>query len=74
MEKVSCFKYATWNISWPGEKEEELDKNLNENIIISIITESTKKLQGTKETENFTVIYKEFTDTTEASGSYNKDL
>jgi hypothetical protein len=37
-----------------GEKEEELDKILNENNIkISVITESKKKLQGTKETEHF---------------------
>jgi hypothetical protein len=50
-----------------GEREEKLDKNLNENIEISVITESTKKLQGTIETENYTVIYNEFTDTTEAS-------
>ena len=42
----------------PGEKEEELDKILNEhNINISVITESKKKLQGTKETEHYTVIY-----------------
>jgi len=57
MEKVSCFKYATWNISWPGEKEEELDKILNENNIkVSVITESKKKLQGMKETEHYTLI------------------
>ena len=58
MKKVSRFKYATWNIRGLGEKEAELDKILNENNIkISVITESKKKLQGTKETENYTVIY-----------------
>ena len=54
MEKVSRFKYATWNIRGIGEKEEELDKILNENNIkISVITESKKKLQGTKETDGY---------------------
>jgi hypothetical protein len=58
VEKVSRFKYATWNIRGLGEKEEELDRILNENKIkISIITESKKKLQGTKDTEHYTVIY-----------------
>jgi hypothetical protein len=52
VKKVSRFKYATWNIRGQGEKEEELDKILNENDIkISVITESKEKLQGTKETE-----------------------
>jgi len=50
VKKVLRFKYATWNIRGLGEKEEELDKILNENNIkISVITESKKKLQGTKE-------------------------
>ena len=58
VEKVLQFKYATWNIRGLGEKEEELDKILNENTIrLSVITESKKKLQGTKETERYTVIY-----------------
>ena len=48
VEKVSWFKYATWNIRGLGEKEEKLDKILNENSIkVSVITESKKKLQGT---------------------------
>ena len=46
VKKVSRFKYATWNIRGLGEKGEELDKTLNENNIkISVITESKKKLQ-----------------------------
>jgi len=58
VKKVLQFKYATWNIRGLGEKEEELDKILNKNNIkISVITESKKKLQGTKETEHYTVIY-----------------
>ena len=55
---VQRFKYATWNIRGLGEKEEELDKTLNEHQIkIAAITESKKKLKGIKETENYTVIY-----------------
>jgi len=58
VEKVLRFKYATWNIRGLEEKEEELDKTLNENNIkISVITESKKELQGTKETKHYTVIY-----------------
>ena len=58
VKKVSRFKYATWNIRGLGEEEEELDKTLNENNMkISVITESKKKLQGTKEIEHYTVIY-----------------
>jgi len=49
VEKVSGFKYAIWNIRGPGEKEEYLDKIVNENNIkISVITESKKKLHGTE--------------------------
>ena len=51
VKKVSQFKCATWNIRGLGGKEEEIDKTLNENNIkISVITESKNKLQGTKET------------------------
>ena len=58
MRKVLWFKYVTWNGRGLGEKEEELDKTLNEsNIKISAITESKKKLQGTEKTENYMVIY-----------------
>jgi hypothetical protein len=58
VKKVSRFKYATWNTGGLGEKEEELDKILHyNNITISVITESKKKLQGTKEPEHCTVIY-----------------
>jgi hypothetical protein len=57
VKKVLWFKYATWNIRGLGEKE-ELDKILNgNNIKIPVITESKNKLQGTKETEHYTVIY-----------------
>ena len=39
VKKALRFKYATWNIRGLGEKEEELDKILNENDIkISVIT------------------------------------
>jgi len=55
VEKVSRFKYATWNIRGLGEEGEELGKILNENNIkVSVITESKKKLQGTKEPLSFT--------------------
>jgi hypothetical protein len=54
VKKVSRFKYATWNIR----RLEELDKILNENNIkISVITKKKKELQGTKETEHYTIIY-----------------
>ena len=58
VKKVSQVKYATWNIRGLGEKEEELNKILNENNIkITVITERKKKLQGIKETEHYMVIY-----------------
>jgi len=58
VEKLSQFKYATCNIRGLGEKEEELDNILNENNIkISVITESKKQLHGMKETEHCSVIY-----------------
>jgi len=51
VRKVSRFKYATWNIRGLEGTGEELDKILNENNTeISIITQSKKKLQETKET------------------------
>ena len=57
MKKVLRFKYATGNVRGLWEKD-ELDKTLNENNIkISVITESKKKLQSANETENYTVIY-----------------
>ena len=46
------------NIRGLGEREEELDKILNENNMkISVITKRKKKLQGTKETGHYMVIY-----------------
>jgi hypothetical protein len=33
VKKVSRFKYATWNVRGLGEKEEELNKILNDNNI-----------------------------------------
>jgi len=57
MEKVLWFKYATWSVKGLGEKEEELDRTLHENNIdMSVIAESKKKLQVTRETESYTVI------------------
>jgi len=57
-ENVSRFVYVTGNIRGLGEKEEYLDEILNENNIkISVITESKKKLQEPKQTEHYTVIY-----------------
>ena len=50
VKKVSWFKYAAWNIRGLGEKEEELDKILNEsNIKISVIT--AEDIYSTKATE-----------------------
>jgi hypothetical protein len=60
MKTVLRLKCATWNVRELGEKEKELDKTWNENNIkILVITEIKKKLQGTKKTENYTVIYRE---------------
>ena len=45
VKKVLRFKYATWDIRGLGEKEEELDKILNENNIkLLVITESKKEI------------------------------
>jgi len=58
VKNVSRFEYGNWNIRVLGEKEEDLEKILNENNIkISVITGRKNKLQGTKETEHYTVIY-----------------
>ena len=58
VKNISRFKYATRNIRGLEEKEEELDKILNENNMkISVITERKKKLQGAKETGHYMVIY-----------------
>ena len=50
--------YTTWSLSGLGiEEAVALDKTVSENNIkISVITESKKKSQGTKETENSMVI------------------
>jgi hypothetical protein len=54
MEEV----YATWNVRGILYKEEELDYKLQQNYVkIAVITESKKKLQGTKYTKNYSVIY-----------------
>jgi hypothetical protein len=39
---VLGFKYTTWNIRELGEKEEELDKTLNENNIKILVTTERK--------------------------------
>jgi hypothetical protein len=58
IKKVSLLKYAAWNVRELAGKEGELVKILNNiHLQISVITESKKKLQGTKETEHYTVIY-----------------
>jgi hypothetical protein len=59
MKKTSRFKHATLNIKGLGEKEEELDKTLNENnITISVIMGGGGgELQDTKDTEKCTVMY-----------------
>jgi hypothetical protein len=41
-----------------GEKDEQLDKTLNKNNIkTSVLQKVKKKMQGTEETENCTIIY-----------------
>ena len=49
VEKLLRFKYANCNIRGLGDKEEELDKILNENNIkISVITESKRNCKERK--------------------------
>jgi hypothetical protein len=56
MERVLQLKYTTWNVRGLQEKEKDTDKTLNENnTTISIFTESKKKLQGTKEIEDYAI-------------------
>jgi hypothetical protein len=49
--------YAAWNVRGITYKE-ELDDILQwNNIKIAVITETKKKLKGTKNTENYSTIY-----------------
>jgi hypothetical protein len=52
VKKISWFKYATWNIRGLGEKEEELDKILNENNI-KIQDQMTIKTQKLKKKRDY---------------------
>ena len=68
MKKVLGFKYATWNITGLGEKEEELDKILNEsNIKISVITESKRNYKERKRLNIIRLFIVEWIETLEAS-------
>jgi hypothetical protein len=50
--------YATWNVRGISYKEEQLDYELQRNNVkIAVITESKIKLQETKDTKNYSVIY-----------------
>jgi hypothetical protein len=58
LKKENAVKYATWNVRSVIHKEEELDTTFKEqNIDTAVTTETKKKLQGTKETQNYTLIY-----------------
>lgn len=48
--------YATWTVRGIIGKEEEL-KYYNTGINTAVITETKKKLQGTKDTRNYSIIY-----------------
>jgi hypothetical protein len=51
-------KKGTQNIRGLGHKEDDLDTSLYEKVIsVPVITETKKKLKGTKYTKNYTVIY-----------------
>ena len=68
MKKVLRFKYATWNIRGLGEIEEELDKILNENNIkISVITESKRNYKERKRLNIIRLFIVEWIETLEAS-------
>jgi exonuclease III len=57
LKKENAVKYATWNVRSVIHKEEELDTTFKEqNTDTAVTTETKKKLQGTKETQNYTLI------------------
>ena len=64
MNKVKRYRYmeklklATWNVRGLMNKEEELQNELKKmNIDIGIITETKKKLKGTKEYKDYLLLY-----------------
>lgn len=57
-KKENILKLSTWNVQGIAHKEEQLDDILaKKGISVAIISESKKKLQGTKETQNYIQFY-----------------
>jgi exonuclease III len=57
-KKENILKFATWNVQGIAHKEEQLDDILaKKGISVAVISETKKKLQGTRETRNFLQFY-----------------
>jgi hypothetical protein len=57
-KKVNILMFATWNVQGIAYKEEQLDDTLaKKGISVAVISETKKKLQGTRETRNFLQFY-----------------
>ena len=57
-KKQNIIKYINWSVREIVPKGEKLDSVLNEKQIkVSTITEPKKKLKGTTETNNYTLMY-----------------
>lgn len=49
---------GTWNVRGLGNKETELNNELaNKKVDVAVVTETKKKLSGTKELENYVMVY-----------------
>jgi hypothetical protein len=60
MEKRNILKFATWNIQGISHKEDQLDDILaKKSIKTAAISDSKRKLKGSKETNNYIQIYSE---------------
>lgn len=59
---MDTLKVATWNVRGVASNEHELAKILNvKKIDIAVITETKKKLKGSKYTEDYLMLYKVLT-------------
>ena len=57
-KKENILKFATWNVQGISHKEDQLDDILaKKGISIAVISETKKKLKGSKETQNYLQFY-----------------
>jgi hypothetical protein len=57
-KKENILKFATWIVQDIAHKEQQLDDILaKKGISVAVISETKKKLQGTRETRNFLQLY-----------------